>query len=148
MQALRQVFLDLDQRPLDGTLEALHPRRAMALDDDALQPQEARTIVPRRRQVGLQALEQWHGHGPGCPRQHAALEQLLDARTDHRRQPFTGLEQDVADEPVAHHHIGFAAIQPVTFDEAYVVEPAGVLQQAGRQLDLLVALDVFSTDVQ
>lgn len=26
VQALRQVFLDLDQRPLDGTLEALHAR--------------------------------------------------------------------------------------------------------------------------
>lgn len=36
MQPLRQVFLNFDQRPLDGTLKPLHARRAMTLDDDTL----------------------------------------------------------------------------------------------------------------
>ena len=148
MQALRQVFLDLDQRALDCTLQALDARRAMAFDDDTLQAEKARAIVPRWGQIGLQTLEQRQGHGADSSGEYTTLEQRLDARTDHGRQAFAGLEQDIADETVAHHHVSLTPVQAVTFDETYVVKAAGILQQRGSQLDLLVALDVFGANIE
>ncbi|MNE79388.1 hypothetical protein D3C80_1758640 [compost metagenome] len=78
MQALRQVLLDFDQSALDGALKALHAGRTMTLDDDPLQTQKACAIMPRRRQIGLQTLEQRHGYRTGQACTEPALEQRLD----------------------------------------------------------------------
>ena len=63
MQALGQVFLDLDQGPRNRALEALDSCRTMAFHHNALLPQEARAIMPSRRQISLQASHQGQREG-------------------------------------------------------------------------------------
>ena len=148
MQALRQVLLNLDQGALDCTLKALDTGRAMTLHDNPLQAEKARAIVPGGRQVGLQALHQRQGQGTDQFCRQIFPEQRLDAPGDHGCQAFAGFEQDVADKTVTHHDIRLTTVQAVPFDKTDVVQHAGVLQQGRRKLDLLIALDVFGTDVQ
>ena len=59
VKALRQILANLDQRATNGTLETFRTSRAVAFDNDALQPQKARPVVARRRQIGTQPAQQW-----------------------------------------------------------------------------------------
>ncbi|MNN69118.1 hypothetical protein D3C81_1848770 [compost metagenome] len=84
--------------------------------------------MPRRTQLVLQTAQQRQRQPADQPGSRAGAEQRLDARHDHRRQTFTGLEHDVADKAVAHHHIRLTAIQAITFDEADIVQHTRLAQ--------------------
>src|SRR5690349_5541775 len=58
VQALGKILLNLDHGARNGALETLDPGRTVALHHNPLQAEKARTVMPGRRQVGLQTLHQ------------------------------------------------------------------------------------------
>ena len=64
-------------------------------------------------------------------RQRIAREFLPQEGDDHLRDAFGGLEHDVADETVAHHHVHRALVDVVAFDVAVEIEAARAQQFRG-----------------
>ena len=95
----------------------------------------------------LEPLQCRHRHQRRQLAQPATTEFLAEEAGEHGREPFRGLQGDVADEAVANHDIGRAAIDVGAFDVAVKVESTGA-QQFGGVLDDLVALDFLLADVE
>ena len=127
--------------------EGVDIRSAVALDDDAAQPEQARAVVAAGVHARLERAAHWGSepgddHPPGIAREFPAQEAY-----DHLRHPLGSLEQRVADEAVADHHVGRSLEDVVAFDVAVIVEAARA-QQLGGLLDRLVALDVLDADIE
>ncbi|MNN32872.1 hypothetical protein D3C81_1466050 [compost metagenome] len=102
----------------------------------------------RWRQVGAQATQQRHSHQSHRSRRQAGSEQRLEPCGNHRRQPFAGLQQDIADEAIAHHHISQTAIEAIPLYVTDEIHSIRRLKQVGGQLHLLVTLDLFRAHIQ
>jgi hypothetical protein len=63
------------------------------------------------------------------------------------RQTFGGFQCHVADEAIAHHHVGGALENIVAFNVTVEIQVAGPQQFAGL-LDNLIAFDFFAADIQ
>ena len=123
----------------------------MALEHQPAQAQQRGAVVA----AVIQALLQRRQHRVGADRaqlgQQIAAELLTHELHDHLRQPFAGLEGDVADEAIAHHDVGRALEDVVALDVADEVEVArgsGRAQQLAGALDLVAALDRLFADVE
>ena len=119
----------------------------MALDDDALQAKQARTIVTSR--IGAVT----HRRKRGFREQRAELAKQaageLVARElhQHARHAFTRFQRDVTDETVADDDVDLAFENIIALDEAEVIEIAR-LEQRGGLLDPIVTLDFLLADIQ
>ena len=108
---------------------------------------QAGSIIAAGVEQAAESLEDRGGQGHGRTAVKIALEFLLEERDQHPGHPFGGLERDVADETVAHHHVDIPAVDVVALDVTDVVEPA-FAQQGIRRLHLPVALDVLLADIE
>ncbi len=147
-QLLREIMLDILRRTPDRCFEAVRAGTTMTLDDNSLQPEKARTVVLSRIEIRPQTAQQRQYDSTDNARAKRTLEKRLDSGDQHPSQALAGFEQYVADKAIAYDHVGFTAIQPIPLDEALIVEISGLLQQQRSLLDLLIALDLFGTDIQ
>ena len=119
----------------------------MALDHYAAQTEQAGSIVLPVIDAAPKAIQHRKRDQRNHPRQQVAGELLSHKSGQHLRQPLRGFQRDVANEAVAHHHVGRAAIDVIALHVAAKVQPARA-QQLARPLDHLVALDHFLAHVQ
>jgi hypothetical protein len=112
-------------RPHQGVFEGIGIGRAMALEDQAAQPQQGGTVVAPRIHPALEVLEHGHRHQRRQLGQRVACELLADELRQHRSQPFAGLEQHVADEAVADDHVHLTLEDVVALDIALEADQIG-----------------------
>lgn len=148
MQSLRQVFPDFQCRATQGALETLLGGRPMAFHHYPLQSEETGAVIACRSDIAAQPAQQRQRQRTDQLRRQSIAEALFDPRRHHGSQAFAGLQQDVADETVADHHVGLAAIQAIALYVSAEIQPLRLLQQTRRQLDLLVALDLLGPHVE
>jgi len=147
-QLLGKVMLDILCGTQDSGLEAVRTRTTMTLDDNSLQPEKTRAVVLGRIEIRPQTAQKRQYESTDDARAKRTLEKRLDSGEQHPSQALAGFEQYVAYKAIAHHHVGFTAIEPIALDEALIIEINGLLQQQRSLLDLLIALDLFGTDIQ
>ena len=138
-----------------GAVERLLERervgRAVALEHQAAQAEQRRAVVAPVVDARLEAVQHRQRGERGQLGERVARELLLDELGQHRRQPFGGLEHDVADEAVADDDVGRALEDVVGLDVAVEIDDAGGgrgAQQLARLLDRLAALDRLFADVE
>src|SRR5512137_49381 len=86
-------------------LERERVGRAVALEDEAAQPEQRRAVVTPWVDTGLEVPEHRQRDHGGELRVEAPRELLANELRQHRRQTFSGLQDRVADEAVAHHDV-------------------------------------------
>ena len=114
MQTLGQILAHLGKRPPDRRAKTLGASTAVAFYHNPLQTDKAGAIVPRRAQLATQTAEHGQRQQTDQPSRDPGTEQRLQAHGNHRSQTLAGLEHDIADEAVAHHHVRLAAIETIT----------------------------------
>ena len=147
-QAVAGRIIGAVQRLLEGERVG----RAVALEHQAAQAQQRGAVVAAVVDAVLEAVAAPAAR-PAPPAWSTALRvnSCLMKLVEHRRQPFGGLQHDVADEAVADDDVGRALEDVVAFDVAVEVEmPAGGrrAQQLAGLLDRLAALDRLLADVE
>lgn len=120
----------------------------MAFHHYPLQSEETGAVIACRSDIAAQPAQQRQRQRTDQLRRQSIAEALFDPRRHHGSQAFAGLQQDVADETVADHHVGLAAIQAIALYVSAEIQPLRLLQQTRRQLDLLVALDLLGPHVE
>ncbi len=146
-EALQHFVAHFLHRPLDGALEPERVGRAVTLHDDASQAEQSRAVEAARIEPLAERVEHRHDDHAGEPGEDAAHELLADEAAHHLHHSLGRLEHDVADEAVAHYHVGFPLVDSVAFDVADEIEPA-FAQHLRRLLHHLVAFDILLADVE
>ena len=145
--ALQYTLAHFIECALDRILEREAVGRTVAFHHDAFEAEQAGAVVARRIHPAFERREHGHGHDAAKISEPVALEFIGEESAQHLGQAFGGLEGDIADETVAHHHIGSALEDVVAFDVAVKIEAARA-QQFGRLLHHFIALDLFFADVE
>ena len=123
----------------------------MALEDQAAQPQQGRTVVAARVDALFQRAQHGHGRQRGQLGEQVARELFAQKARNHAGQPFGGFQRHVAHEAIAHHDVGGALEGVVALHVAVKVDHAGLRgppQQLASTLDFFAALDGFFADVE
>mmetsp|Transcript_1251 Transcript_1251/g.3581 ORF Transcript_1251/g.3581 Transcript_1251/m.3581 type:complete len:368 (-) Transcript_1251:709-1812(-) len=123
----------------------------MALEHQAAQAQQRRSVEAAVVHPVLEALEDRQGQQAGQPAEPVTLELGLDEAAHHAGQALRGLEHHVADKAVADDDVGRALEDVVALDIAVEVQlPGGTRgpQQLAGPFDGLAALDGFFADVE
>src|SRR5512137_1411977 len=114
-------------------LERERVGRAVALEDEATQPEQRRAVVTSWVDTGLEVPEhRQRNHGSEL-REETPREFLADELRQHRRQAFRSLEDRVADEAVAHHDVRRSLEDVVALDIAVKVQQT-VLGRAPQKI--------------
>ena len=119
----------------------------MALHDDAFQSEQSRAVEAARVKALAERVDRRHDDYAGQPGDNAAHELLANEAAHHLHHSLGRLEHDVADEAVAHHHVGLPLVDSATLDVADEIDFA-CAQQLCRLLHHLVAFDVLLADVE
>ena len=130
MRQLRYTFTHMAQhtaanlfhRPCDGETKRMTVGRAVALDDDAAQAQQARAVVAALIDARLNALRTGSRDEPREFGEEVAGELLAQVSGEHLRDALGGLQRHIADEAVADDDVGRALVDIVAFDVAVEVE--------------------------
>src|SRR5690606_1460060 len=115
---LGNAFAGLDDRRADGGLERELVRAAVALQDDAVQADEARAVVAARVHALADRVERRLRDQPLQRAQRAAMKLLLQERADQAGDAFHRLQRDVADEAVRDDDVDLRVKNAVALDEA------------------------------
>src|SRR5262245_39563670 len=107
-----------DDRRLDGVLERELVRRAVTLQHDAIEPDEARSVVTTRVQPAAQRLERRPCDETLHTTQQAPAELLLQEGAHEPGDALHGLQRNVADEAVADDDVDVGMEDAVALDEA------------------------------
>src|SRR5262245_15199113 len=110
---MQHLVPDLFGGALDGAGKAEHVRRPVALHYNASEPQQGRSIEAARIEAPAKRVEDRYHHDACEPGERAAHELLADEAAHHLRDPLRSFEHDVADEAIAHYHVGLALVDPV-----------------------------------
>ncbi|MNS39671.1 hypothetical protein D3C72_719610 [compost metagenome] len=119
----------------------------MALDDHAAQAQQRGAVIAAVIDAVAQTVQHRLGDGASQQRENIAFELFVDDAGQHLRQPFNGLEHDVADKAVADDDVDRALEDVVAFHVAVEIQGAAA-QKLGGFLDDFIALDDFFADVE
>jgi hypothetical protein len=116
-------FLD---RLEDGLFEGEYVGGAVALDDHAVESQQAGAVVPARVQLALEGAQHRQGDDSGKTGNEVFLEFTAQLVADQLGESLRSLQGDIADEAVAHHHIHGSLVDVVAFHIALEIETAGL----------------------
>src|SRR5262249_56010060 len=98
--------------------------RAVALHHDAAQPEKRRAVEGPGGEPLAEREQHRHHHHARELGERAAHEFLAYEAAHHLHDPLGRLQHHVADKAVAHHHVGFALVDPVPLDLADAVAAA------------------------
>src|SRR5690606_37794234 len=98
--ALRHVVQHFAHGLLDSVEETLHAGVAVALDDNALQAQQARTVVSGRIDLVVEVAQQWRREPRTQATKPVSAGTLLHHILDDADHAGTALDHDIAREAV------------------------------------------------
>src|SRR5688500_4283601 len=113
-----------DNRRLDGVLERELIGGSVALQHDAVEPDEARSVITARVDALAQPLQRRLSHDPLDVAEQAAPKLLLQECADQSSDAFHRLQRYIADESVADDDVDVRMKDAVALDEADVVQAA------------------------
>ena len=125
---MRRLGVGLVQREL----ERQRVGAAVALHDDAHEPDQRRAVVPARIHPPLERHQRRIGERGGELAQRIARELGLQEFVEDRDETLGRLQRDVADEAVADDDVGRSLVDVVALDVAVEVEARGLEQLGGR----------------
>ena len=135
----------------DRVRDAELGRAAVALHDDAVEPEEDRAVVV----VGIEMVAQQLGRRArdqeaDLRAQSNCWNARLSRSATKRAVPFDRLQRDVAREAVGHDHVDIAARELVALDEAVEAQRqvGRGAQRCGGIAELVGALHVLGADVE
>src|SRR5271154_884483 len=119
----------------------------MALDDDAVQTDHARTIIAARIYPFAQRIDARPRREVAELAQRRPYKLLAHGINNQSRRAFHRFQRNIAGESIGDHDIDLVGKNIMSFDEADVVDIHGA-QQIVRDLDHIVALDLLLADVE
>src|SRR6185295_14669854 len=122
---------------------------AVALDGDAVEPQEWATIETPGIHAVLERAQATRGEQGADPCGPRTRQRLAHVGRHLPRRTFGGLERHIARETLHDHHIGHALADLVALDETAIVDlQIGLLEPGVRLAHLLDTLDLLHADVE
>src|SRR5271156_581484 len=134
----------------DRGREAFGIRPAMALDDNAVEPEEHPAIDAARIHPFAQMPESRTREQVADARAQGACHRIAQILAELPRGAFGGFKRDIAGKPFGHDNIDFALADIVAFDEALIIEIGQRLlaQDAAGLAHLFQAFGLLGTDIE
>src|SRR5690349_21766431 len=101
----------------EGTLEADRIGAAMALDDNAIEPEEHTAIDVARVELAAKRVERLSCNEGTQHREDIGAKGRADVRTNLASGPLGGLERDITGKAFGDDHIDRALADVIAFDE-------------------------------
>ncbi len=122
--SLRHIVLDFKSGNLDCMKVRLGIGATVALDDDAVESQQAGTIMATRIQSAPDLLQYRQGAEPCQFCQPVALELAAQNMTDQRRQALACFQLHVANKTIGDNDVDRAFENIIALDKSVVIQPA------------------------
>ena len=158
MRAAAKRFADLAQKfvthhvvaHVDGGGVALRIGAAVALDHDAIEPEEHAAVGFARVHLVAQHLERRTRQQISDPGEPRAIDRAPEIVGELTGGALRGLQRDVAGKAFGDHHIDRALADVVAFDEAGIFEMVEwrFAQDFAGLAHRLESLDLFHADVE